>query len=120
MRHGLASGGAVIDADVVAVWLQLTVDHSLAGVEQCHHRFALWLAQVEERAYVSTWDHQGVALGDGVCVSHHQCVVIAVNNAVRRQLAEGTGLVCHRAGSRGQWLEASYAALILPGGWLIP
>ena len=68
----------------------------------------------------STRDHQGVALGDGVCVSHHQCVVIAVNNAVWRQLAEGTGLVCHRAGNCGQWLEASYAALILPGGWLIP
>ena len=34
MRHSLAGGRAVIDADVVALWLQLFVQNQFGTVEQ--------------------------------------------------------------------------------------
>ena len=69
VRHGLAGGRAVVDADVVARRVKLGVERDLGGVEQLEHGAAFFGADGKERS--------GVALGHDECVTGRYGIFIA-------------------------------------------
>ena len=91
VRHALAAGLAVVDADVVAVRLVVLVD-DVPGVRQrLEQRGLLGLVGVEQGSEVAARDDDAVAERDGKAIAVDDGEFIFGEDAVGVEMAKGTG-----------------------------
>ena len=67
--YGLPGGRPVVDADVLAGGVELSVEIVASRSEQAHQVGTLGVRNVEERGHVSPGDDEGVAGGDGEAIA---------------------------------------------------
>ena len=95
VRDGLPGSGAVVYADIEAVWLETEIQLRLRPREQFNHAGALCVAQLEEGSDVTTRDEQCVSRRHRKGVADHQRLVRQDQDALRRQHAEGAVHLAH-------------------------
>ena len=60
VKHRLPSGGPVVDANVVALWLELFVQNNLGSIKQRKQFSTLYWIKLKERANMMLWNDQRV------------------------------------------------------------
>ena len=91
VRHCLPSGGAVIDADVVARGMELTFEMVAGRDQQRHQVGALCVGDFKERRHVSPGDDQRLAGRDREAVADDDRVLALQDEAFGGEGAEGAG-----------------------------
>ncbi len=95
VRHGLPCSRAIVDADIEAIWTELQLRGDLGLVEQGEHGCALFGRDLKEGGDVSLGDDEAMARRHGIAVPNPDSVVVAANDALRGQRAEGARLDGH-------------------------
>jgi hypothetical protein len=88
MRHRLPRGCAVVDADVVALRMELSIQTELRAIEQSQHRLALLAGDIEERTDVALRDNERMSGGDGESVPDDYGKLVRENDAFCAEGAE--------------------------------
>src|SRR5512139_729900 len=90
VRHGLAAGLAVVDADVVAVRLVVLVEDLLGVRQRLEQRGLLGFGGLEQGGDVAARDDDGVTQRDGKAVAVGDGELVLGEDAVGVEVAEGT------------------------------
>ena len=91
VRHGLAGGRAVVDADVPGRGL-VAARQAVAGFVQQRQQGGAFVGRdLEKAAHMPARDDERVPGRDGVRVAHDQAQRVAAGDALGRQMAEGAG-----------------------------
>jgi hypothetical protein len=89
MRHRLPGGRAIVDADVVTVWLVVPdLQIGLGLVQESPQRAAFVRAQFEEGTHVAEGNDQGMPRRHRVRIPDDDAVLVASNDARSRKFTE--------------------------------
>lgn len=91
VRHTLAAGLAMVDTNVVTVWLVVPVEDVLGLRQHPEQDSLLGISGFEQSGEVTARDDDGVAERDGEPVAVGYSEFVFSNNAVGVKLAERTG-----------------------------
>jgi hypothetical protein len=83
MRYRLAGDGTVVDADVVARWMELAVQFDPGCSQERHQVSPLCVGDVEERGDMPSRDDQRVAERDWEAVTNGDCKFGVLGNTIR-------------------------------------
>ena len=92
MGDGLPSSSAVIDADVVPIRGELSIEHCLRSVQQSQKIIALFCRQIKKGPSVASWNDQRMSGRNWVGIPDDKTVLAAVDHPRWWQSAEGAGL----------------------------
>ena len=81
VRDALPGGGTVVQAQVIGIRPTVGIQRSPGGIEQGEQRLLLHRIELEERADMPLWNHQRMSRRDGVIITDHEAMFIAVQDA---------------------------------------
>jgi hypothetical protein len=86
MRHGLAGGGAGVEADVVAVGLRVEpeVEQTFGFLHQRHQRGLFVVGRIEPRFHDAAGGDEDMSGGDRETIEDRKCQIIRAEPIARR------------------------------------
>ena len=89
VRHRLACGCAVVDADIEAIRVQADLQFFPRLIEQGEQIASLRRRELEEAAHMPLRNHQGVTRRDRIGITDHQTMRVLSHDPRLGQGAEG-------------------------------